>query len=154
MKKIHWSGLSASAVLLLIILLAGKNEKKEGIEYIFTDKAPRPIGPYSQAVRYDDFVYLSGQIALGADGIVDTADISTETRLVMNNLNEVLKAAGTGMDRVVKTTIYLSDMKYFPEVNKVYGSFFTAGKAPARETIAVKSLPKAARVEISMVAAE
>ncbi len=153
MKHLAIIGAASLLFALGILLLSGKKHEREGIEYIFTPKAPQPIGPYSQAVKYDDMVFLSGQIAIGNDGQIDTSDIVKETTLIMNHLQEVLKASGSSMQRVVKTTIYLNNLAWFPEVNKVYGSYFETGKAPARETIGVKSLPKGARVEISMVAA-
>jgi len=137
-----------------ILVLAGAQQGEEGIQYIFSKNAPKPIGPYSQAVKYDDFVFLSGQIALNAEGHMDTASIVQETTRIMANLQEVLQASGSNFSRVVKTTIYLTDMRYFPEVNQVYGAYFPEGKAPARETIGVQALPRGARVEISMVAAK
>ncbi len=119
---------------------------------INTPNAPAPIGPYSQAVQVDQMLFLSGQIAINPKtGNPETADIQTETHQVMHNLKAVLQAAGMDFSHVVKTSIFLSDMSLFTSVNEVYGKYFT-GNFPARETVAVKTLPKDMNVEISMVA--
>lgn len=121
---------------------------------INTPQAPAPIGPYSQAVKAGNLLFISGQIAIDpATGNVNTADIIDETHQVMHNLRAILTAAGCGFDHVVKTTILLSDMSLFADVNTVYGKYFT-GNFPARETLAVKALPKNVNVEISMIAAQ
>ena len=121
-------------------------------EIIATSKAPQAIGPYSQAVRVGSFVYTAGQIAINPEtsqfvpgGVADQAE------QVMNNLQAVLKAAGTGLENVIKTTIFLRYMKDFSAVNEVYGRYFVAGK-PARSTVAVSALPLKALVEIEVVA--
>ena len=120
---------------------------------INTPDAPAPIGPYSQAVKAGDLLFISGQIAIEpATGNINTADIIAETHQVMHNLRAILTAAGCGFDQVVKTTILLSDMALFADVNTVYGKYFT-GHFPARETYAVKGLPKNVNLEISMIAA-
>lgn len=119
---------------------------------IATDDAPTPIGPYSQATAAGDFIFVSGQVAKdAATGKLITDDIAAETRQVMENLKAILQAAGVGFDRVVKTTIFLTDMSYFAAVNNVYASYFS-GNFPARETVAVKALPLGVNVEISMIA--
>jgi 2-iminobutanoate/2-iminopropanoate deaminase len=121
-------------------------------QIINTPDAPAPIGPYSQAVRIDNTVYLSGQVAINPKtGNLETGDIQTETDRVMQNLKAVLQAAGMDFTHVVKTTIFLSDMNLFAAVNEVYGKYFSAD-FPARETVAVKTLPKNVNVEISMIA--
>lgn len=121
---------------------------------INTPDAPAPIGAYNQAVQSGDMLFISGQIALipGTSDLSD-ADIAAETNQVMKNLNAILKAAGMGFGNVVKTTIFLSDMSLFGAVNEVYGSYFESG-FPARETVAVKGLPKNVNVEISMIASK
>lgn len=121
-------------------------------QIIQTDQAPAPIGPYNQAVQAGNLLFVSGQIALkpGTGELVD-ASVPAETHQVMQNLQAILSAAATGFHNIVKTTIFLSDMALFAEVNEVYGSYFS-GDFPARETIAVKGLPKNVRVEISMIA--
>lgn len=121
-------------------------------EIIYTDAAPAPIGPYSQAVKANGMLFISGQVAIDpASGEVVTGTIQEETHCVMKNIKALLHKAGLGFEHVVKTTIFLSDMSLFAVVNEVYGSYFT-GEYPARETIAVKGLPKAVNVEISMTA--
>lgn len=121
---------------------------------IHTDKAPAAIGPYSQAVLVNGFLYTAGQVALIPEtGELDMADIPTETTRVMENLKAILAEAGMDFTNVVKTTIFLSSMDLFAAVNAVYGSYFPAGSMlPARETVAVSGLPKGVNVEISMVA--
>jgi 2-iminobutanoate/2-iminopropanoate deaminase len=121
-------------------------------EIICSSGAPEPIGPYSQAIRASGMLFISGQIALkpGTTELV-TGSISLETEQVMNNLEAVLSEAGLGFGHVVKTTIFLSDMEYFAAVNEVYGRYFQ-DQYPARETVAVKGLPKNVHVEISMIA--
>jgi len=119
---------------------------------INTPNAPAPIGPYSQAVKTGNLLFISGQIPIDpATGNIDAKDIIGETHQVMHNLRAILSEAGTTFDNVVKTTILLSDMSLFADVNEVYGKYFT-GNFPARETYAVKALPKNVNVEISMIA--
>jgi len=119
---------------------------------INTPKAPAPIGPYSQAVVCNDMIFISGQIALSsATNNLITGDIAVETHQVMRNLHEILEEAGINFNHVVKATIFLKDMSLFAQVNEVYGSYFSADY-PARETVAVKGLPKDVNVEISMIA--
>lgn len=119
---------------------------------INTANAPAPIGPYSQAVKAGNFLFLSGQVAINPQtGKLVTEDITSETARVMQNILALLEEAELSFDHVVKTSIFLSDMKLFNEVNEVYGKYFT-GDFPARETVAVKTLPKEVNVEISMIA--
>lgn len=119
---------------------------------INTPKAPAPIGPYNQAIVCNNMVFISGQIALSsATNNLIAGDIAAETHQVMRNLNEILEEAGINFNHVVKTTIFLKDMSLFTQVNEVYGSYFSADY-PARETVAVKGLPKDVNVEISMIA--
>jgi 2-iminobutanoate/2-iminopropanoate deaminase len=121
-------------------------------QIINTPDAPAPIGPYSQAVLVDNVLYLSGQVAINPKtGDLETGDIQAETNQVMQNLKAVLQAAGMDFTHVAKTTIFLSDMGLFASVNEVYGKYFSAD-FPARETVAVKTLPKNVNVEISMIA--
>jgi 2-iminobutanoate/2-iminopropanoate deaminase len=121
---------------------------------IETGNAPAPIGPYNQAVMTGNLLFMSGQVAIvPATGEMITTTIQDETHQVMHNLKAVLHEAGCDFSNVVKTTIFLSDMALFSEVNEVYGQYFNGG-FPARETVAVKGLPKNANVEISMIAAK
>jgi len=123
-------------------------------EIINTNSAPAPIGPYNQAVKAGNTLYVSGQIPLDAKtGEILSGNIARETDLVMKNVGYILKQAGYDYNDIVKTTIFLSDMDLFTEVNTVYGKYFTE-QAPARETVAVKGLPKGVRVEISVIASK
>ena len=117
-----------------------------------SDNAPKAIGPYSQAVRVGDLLFLSGQVPLDpATGQLIEGDISAQTRRVMDNLDAVLKSAGLSFADVARTTIFLTDMNDFAKVNEVYGSYFTE-PFPARATVQVARLPKDARVEIDAIA--
>ena len=121
-------------------------------QIINTTKAPSPIGPYNQCVKAGDLLFISGQIPVNpANNEIVSGDIVSETRQVMKNLEAILAEAKLTFEHVVKTTIFLSDMTFFGAVNEVYGSYFN-GDYPARETVAVKTLPKNVNVEISMIA--
>ena len=122
-------------------------------QIINTISAPAPIGPYNQAVRVGNLLFMSGQTPLIPEtGEMVSGNIAEEANRVMKNLEAVLNEAGLNFSHVVKTNIFLSDMSLFGAVNEVYASYFT-GDYPARETVAVKGLPKGANVEISMIAA-
>lgn len=119
---------------------------------IHTNKAPNPIGPYSQAVKAGQMVFVSGQIALDMEsGQMIQDSISAETERVMNNIKAVLNRAGLEMHQIVKTSIFLKDMNDFVAVNEIYSNYFE-NNFPARETVEVSRLPKDARVEISVIA--
>ena len=118
---------------------------------IATDKAPSAIGPYSQAMVVGNMVFTSGQIAIDpALGDIAAKDISGQTEQVMKNLTAVLAAAGTSMDRAVKTTCFLADIADFAAFNDIYGKYFTS--KPARSCVAAKALPKGALVEVEVIA--
>jgi len=120
---------------------------------INTPKAPAPIGPYNQAVLIDNTLYTSGQIALHPETMTLVLDtIQTETKQVMENLKAVLNAADMTFENVVKTSIFISDMNNFSQINAVYATYFDETTAPARETVEVANLPKFVNVEISMIA--
>jgi len=120
---------------------------------IITSNAPAPIGPYNQAILKGNTLYTSGQIALNPEtGELVLTDIKTETQQVMVNMKAVLEAANMTFDDVVKTTIFITDMNDFGQINDVYGSYFNEDNAPARETVQVAKLPKNVHVEISMIA--
>lgn len=121
------------------------------MKFVETKDAPAAIGPYSQAVNIGDMIYTSGQIALRPDGSFNDGDIKTQTTQVLTNLNNVLKEGGSSLSGVVKTTIFLASMDDFVAVNEVYAEFFGSHK-PARSTVAVKTLPKNALVEIEAIA--
>ena len=119
---------------------------------INTANAPAPIGPYNQAVLANGMLFISGQVAINpSTGNVDATDVIDEAHQVMHNLKTILADVNMDFSHVVKTTIFLSDMSLFATVNEVYGKYFT-GNFPARETVAVKGLPKNVNVEISMIA--
>ena len=122
-------------------------------QIINTNNAPAPIGPYNQAVKTGNLLFVSGQVALKpGTGEMANNDITEETHQVLQNLKAILQEAGMDFSNIVKTTIFLSDMSLFSQVNEIYARYFT-GNFPARETVAVKGLPKNANVEISVVAA-
>ncbi|HVT85505.1 MAG TPA: RidA family protein [Chitinophagaceae bacterium] len=119
---------------------------------INTPSAPAPIGPYNQAVQSGNFLFISGQVCIDpASGELKNKDIAEETHQVMHNLKAILQAAGMNFSNVVKTTIFITDMKRFAEINEIYGKYFT-DNFPARETVQVSALPKFVNVEISMIA--
>jgi 2-iminobutanoate/2-iminopropanoate deaminase len=121
-------------------------------QIIQTDKVPAPIGPYSQAVIANGFLFASGQIAFDpSTGELVMDSIQSETKQVMENIKAILEEAKIGFENIVKTSIFLSDMQLFAQVNEVYGSYFTSN-FPARETVAVKTLPRNVNVEISITA--
>lgn len=118
---------------------------------VSTDKAPKAIGPYSQAIVVNGLVYTSGQIPLNPEsGVIVGKDIKEQTEQVMKNLSEVLKSEGTSLDNAVKTTCFLADINDFSAFNEVYAKYIT--NAPARSCVAVKDLPKGALVEVEVVA--
>jgi len=119
---------------------------------INTSDAPAPVGPYSQAVRAGELIFVSGQIALNATtGKLEQDSIELETDVVLKNIQAILHEAGVGLNRVVKTSIFLTSMDTFGTVNQVYSRYFESNP-PARETVEVSKLPKGARVEISCIA--
>ena len=121
-------------------------------ERIQTDNAPAAIGPYSQAIKAGGFVFVSGQIPIDPrTGQFVAGGIAEQTRQVLTNVKAVLEAAGSGLDRVVKTTVFMADMKEFSGMNEVYATFFSE-PPPARATVAAAGLPRDARVEIEVVA--
>lgn len=120
---------------------------------IQTSKAPAPIGPYNQAILSGNTLYTSGQIAINPlTGELNIKTIEEETTLVMENMKAVLAAAEMTFDNVIKTSIFISDMANFSEINSIYGRYFNEDTAPARETVEVANLPKYVNVEISMIA--
>jgi 2-iminobutanoate/2-iminopropanoate deaminase len=120
---------------------------------INTSKSPSPIGPYNQAILKGNTLFISGQIALDPESMkLNNVSINNETHQVMMNLKNILEEANMSFNDVVKSSIFLSDMSLFKDVNEIYGSYLTNGNEPARETIAVKTLPMNVNVEISMIA--
>jgi len=122
-------------------------------EVVTTDRGPKPIGPYSQAVKANGFLFLSGQVALDPKtGEITGNDIRQQTERVLENVKGILEAAASNLHHVVKTTVFLKDMNEFPAMNEIYARYFTAAP-PARSTVQVARLPKDALVEIEVVAA-
>ena len=121
-------------------------------EIVNTNKAPNAIGPYSQAIKIDNMVFLSGQIAIDpkTQQFIN-GDIEVQTKMVLANVKAVLEASGSSLESVVKTTIYLTDINDFSKVNEIYASYFSSGK-PARSTVCVEALPKNAKIEIDAIA--
>ena len=121
------------------------------VQPIATSEAPAAIGPYSQAIRAGDFLFVSGQIPLDpGTGALVGGDVAAQTRRVLENLQAIVSAAGAPLGGVVKTTVYLADMNDFPVMNEIYGGFFSA-PAPARATVQVSRLPKDVRIEIDAI---
>ena len=121
---------------------------------IQTSKAPAPVGPYNQAIIHNDTLYVSGQIALDpATGQLVTADIETETRRVLDNLQAILEEAGLSFRDVVKVSVFVKDMNLYSRINAVYAEYFDEASAPARELVEVANLPRFVNVEISLIAA-
>lgn len=119
---------------------------------VSTDAAPKAIGPYSQAVRAGQLLFVSGQVPIDpATGDLVDGDIAAQTDRVLRNITEIVKAAGLSLDHVVRTTVYLADMNDFGRMNEVYGRYFAA-PAPARATVQVARLPKDARIEVDAIA--
>ncbi len=122
-------------------------------EIVYTNNAPDPVGPYSQAILTNNTLFISGQVALDPNnGDMINSSIEEETIQVMNNLKAILNEVGFDFSNVIKSTIYLSDMNNFSKVNEVYGSFFNKDYVPSRVTVEVSRLPKDANVEIDMIA--
>ena len=155
MKKaliFFYVGLAIFFIALAYNTFNNKN-KTDMKRIVNTSNAPKPIGPYNQAVISGDLMFISGQVAFdpNTDELV-LDDIQSETKQVMKNLKSILEEANLSFDNVVKTTIFLSDMNDFQQVNEVYGSYFSNDQAPARETVEVSRLPKDVNIEISMIA--
>ncbi|MDO8999553.1 MAG: Rid family detoxifying hydrolase [Bacteroidota bacterium] len=136
-------------LVLIIILFAFTNKNKR--EVIYTNLAPTPIGPYSQAIKSNGTLYVAGQIGIKVDGSFDSTSIENECTQVLNNIKAIVEAGGLNMNAVSKSTIYLTDLKNFTKVNEIYKTYFPINP-PARETIEVKALPKGAHIEISVIA--
>jgi 2-iminobutanoate/2-iminopropanoate deaminase len=146
--KIGW----LIAINFAILVVHKKRNFHMSKSIINTPNAPAPIGPYNQAVKAGNLLFISGQIAINpANGNVEATDVIGEAHQVMQNLKAILHEAGMDFHQVVKTTIFLSDMSLFSAVNEIYAKYLS-GDFPARETVAVKGLPKNVHVEISMIA--
>jgi 2-iminobutanoate/2-iminopropanoate deaminase len=139
-------------ITLALFTFLGFAQKKVNREVVSTKDAPQPIGPYSQAIKAGGFVFASGQLALDpATGKLIEGDIKAQTERILKNLSAVLAGAGSSMDRVVRTTVFLKNISDFPAMNEVYGKFFTDAP-PSRTTVQVAGLPRDALLEIDVVA--
>ncbi len=155
-KALKFFSICLAIFLIAIAYNAFNNKNETDMKRIInTSNAPKPIGPYNQAVISGNLMFISGQVAFdpNTDELV-LDDIQKETKQVMENLKSILEEANLSFDNVVKTTIFLSDMNDFQQVNEVYGSYFSNDQAPARETVEVSRLPKDVNVEISMIASK
>lgn len=135
---------------VLALIAFSFSQQKPTRETILTKNAPQPIGPYSQAIKIDNTLYVAGQVGLTADGLADTSSIESECRQAMNNIKAIVEAAGMNMGQIVKATLYVKDLKNFQKINEVYGTYFPHNP-PARETVQVSALPKNMHFEISVV---
>lgn len=142
-------------LILLLLVISGvllyQRNTSTTHQVIFTELAPKPIGPYNQAIRAGEWLFVSGQIALDANGHLDSSSIERETEICLRHLQNILKAGGRELKDVVKCSVFLTNLRDFPKVNKVYETFFPS-QAPARETLGVNHLPKGAHIEISAIA--
>ncbi len=139
-----------SAILVTVGIFSFA-DKTPGRLVILTDKAPKPIGPYSQAIKVGNTLYVAGQVGFTLEGKLDTSSVENEIKQAINNVKAIVEAAGMNMQQVVKATLYVKDLKIFSRINEVYGTYFPHNP-PARETVQVAALPKGANFEISVIA--
>ena len=152
MKRIIFTAGCILIIALTVYIYFSKHKAMENSKIIYTEKAPKPIGPYSQAVMRGNALFVSGQVGIvPATGEVDTSDIQKETKQVMENIKTIVEEAGMKMSDIVKCSIFLIDMNNFSKVNEAYGKYFPTNP-PARETVQVSALPKKVNVEISVIA--
>lgn len=142
--------LFVSAVLVTIGILSFADKTPERI-VILTDKAPKPIGPYSQAIKVGNTLYVAGQVGFTVEGKLDTSSVENECKQAINNVKAIVEAAGMNMQQVVKATLYVKDLKNFSKINEIYATYFPQNP-PARETVQIAALPKGANFEISVIA--
>ena len=154
MKHTLFYSFAIIAIASLVYLNFFHRKKTDApVETVSTDSAPKPIGPYSQAVRKGNAFFVSGQVGIDpASGKLDTADIVTETKRALDNVRAILSSAHLTMSDIAKTTIYMTDLSKFKMVNETYASYFGSGPYPARETVGVAALPKGMHIEISVIA--
>ena len=142
--------LFVSAVLVTIGIFSFADKTPERL-VILTDKAPKPIGPYSQAIKVGNTLYVAGQVGFTPEGKMDTSSVENECKQAINNAKAIVEAAGMSMQQVVKATLYVKDLRNFSRINEVYATYFPQNP-PARETVQVAALPKGANFEISVIA--
>lgn len=148
MKKTILLFISAILITVGIFSFADKTPSRE---IILTKNAPAPIGPYSQAIKVGNTLYVAGQVGFTPEGKLDTSSVENECKQALNNVKAIVEAAGMNMQQVVKATLYVTDLKNFSKINEVYGTYFPQNP-PARETVQVAALPKGAHFEISVIA--
>jgi 2-iminobutanoate/2-iminopropanoate deaminase len=149
-KKIILSAILLLAVFAFAFVNHGNKSKRK---IIFTENAPKPIGPYSQAIFAENTLYVAGQVGLNpATGKLDSTGVIGETQQALKNIYAILQAADMNMTHIVKTTIYLKNVKDFEKVNKEYATYFNGIAPPARETVGIADLPRGANIEISVIA--
>lgn len=148
MKKTILFFISAILITVGIFSFADKTPSRE---IILTKNAPAPIGPYSQAIKVGNTLYVAGQVGFTIEGKLDTGSVENECKQAINNVKAIVEAAGMNMQQVVKATLYVTDLKNFSKINEVYATYFPQNP-PARETVQVAALPKGARFEISVIA--
>ena len=142
--------LFVSAILITIGIVSFADKTPERL-VILTDKAPKPIGPYSQGIKIGNTLYVAGQVGFTIEGKLDTSSVENECRQAINNVKAIVEAAGMNMQQVVKATLYVKDLKNFSKINEVYATYFSSNP-PARETVQIAALPKGANFEISVIA--
>ena len=148
MKNVFY--IIGSAIILFVVAFSFSDKTQER-EIIFTKNAPSPIGPYSQAIKVGNTLYVAGQVGFTLEGKLDSSCIDNECKQALNNIKAIVEAAGMQMEQVVKATLYVKDLKNFARINEIYGTYFPKNP-PARETIQPAALPKGARFEISIIA--
>ena len=148
MKRIILLFISAVLVTIGIFSFADKTPERL---VILTDKAPKPIGPYSQAIKVGNTLYVAGQVGFTPEGKLDTSSVGNECKQALNNVKAIVEAAGMNMQQVVKSTLYVRDLRNFSKINEIYGTYFPSNP-PARETVQIAGLPKGANFEISVIA--
>jgi len=154
MKHTIFYSFAIIGIASLVYLNFFRSKKMDApVEVVATDSAPKPIGPYSQAVRKGNAVFVSGQVGIDpVSGKPDTMDIASETKRALDNVKAILKVSHLSMNDIAKTTVYMTDLKNFKAMNEVYATYFGDGPFPARETVGVASLLKGMHIEISVVA--
>ena len=140
-----------SFAIILFVVAFSFSDKTQEREIIFTKNAPAPIGPYSQAIKVGNTLYVAGQVGFTLEGKLDSSCIDNECKQALNNIKAIVEAAGMNMEQVVKSTLYVKDLKNFARINEIYATYFQKN-LPARETIQPAALPKGAHFEISVIA--
>ena len=141
----------STLIIALSILAFSFSDKTTERKIIFTPTAPKPIGPYSQGILVDNTLYVAGQVGFTLEGKLDSSSIENECAQALKNIKAIVEAAGMNMQQIVKSTLYVKDLKNWTKINEVYASYFLQNP-PARETVQIAALPKGAHFEISVIA--